>query len=219
MNLSLMAGGKAMVKLVLNFTVSASLARALLVCYVVTIGFAPSAKADDYQYTVTFDPSNSTGLSTTFAFETTSLLGSATVSIDPSDIQLIAAPHAGSVIQSLEANNQGFAVDWLLIRNPSLWSSEHCSNANCVSDDAAGTFLNPITAPGTYQFNFVDMTDQVIGGGTAFEYHTPADSSLYNSNVSIVVTPEPKSGPMVGACFLMCAAVVLRRKTPGILNS
>jgi hypothetical protein len=56
-----------------------------------------------------------------------------------------------------------------------------------------------LRAPGTYQVNFVDITDQVIGGGTVFEYHTPADSSLYSSNVSIVVTPEPNSGPMVGA--------------------
>jgi hypothetical protein len=56
----------------------------------------PSARADHFQYTISFDPLNSTGLAAIVSFETASLLGSAIVSIDPSSVQIIASPRDGA---------------------------------------------------------------------------------------------------------------------------
>jgi hypothetical protein len=206
-----------MVKFAGNRGAAFLFARIVFVCALFAIGLAPVARADTYQYTVAFDSLNSTGLYTSFSFDTTSLLGSASVSIDPSDVHVIAAPHEGfnvtNEIQNLTVSSNSFAVTWLAIIGPvSAGCLGSFTNWNCYNSIANGSFLNPITSPGTYQFDSISMGDHLIGGGQLLEYN-PGNSPSLEGKVSLMVTPEPNSGLMFGGCVLLCAAVALRRRT------
>ena len=180
-----------MVKVAGNLRAAVLSARVLLVCSLFAIGLAPSAGADFYQYTVTFDPLNATCavrdcLYTKFSFDTTSLLGNASVSINPSEVQVIAAPHEGfdvtNFITNLNVSSSSFSVVWLSKIGP---VSDGCfgelTNFNCFNSAGNGTFLNPITSPGTYQFDGIDMTDYKIGAGQQLEYYPAKDPLLEGS--------------------------------------
>jgi hypothetical protein len=186
-----------------------------LISSIFVIGSAPSARADDFQYTVTFDTFNAYGMYTSFSFDTTSLLGTTNVSIDPSDVHIIAAPNSGGDVtyntESLTASSSGFRFSLIGRSGPDPCAGAF-TNFNCINTWGTGEFTNPITSPGTYQFDFVDLSKYVIGGGLLDEVHTPQQYDLYSSNVSVILTPEPNSGLMFGGCFLLCAGVALRRK-------
>jgi hypothetical protein len=105
--LSLIAG-KAMLKRVRNLRVAVLLARVLLVCSIFAVGLAPSAKADEYQYTITFDPFdplNLTGLSMSATFEATSLPGSTDLDVDPSSVHILNSPHAASFVDYVNVSD------------------------------------------------------------------------------------------------------------------
>jgi hypothetical protein len=204
-----------MVKLGVCLRAAVLLARVLLACALFAL--APSARADgDFQYTVTFDAFNAYGMYTSYSFDTTSLLGTTSVSIDPSDVRIIAAPNTGGDVtyntESFSASSSAFSFSLIAQSGPDPCAGAF-TNFNCITTSGSGEFISPITSPGTYQFDSVDISKYVIGGGLFDEVHTPNQYDLYSSNVSLTVTPEPTTGFLVGASFLLCAAVVWRRKT------
>jgi hypothetical protein len=211
---SLMGRGRGMVKLEGNRRAAVLSVRLLLVCSFLMIGLAPSARADGYQYTVTFDPSNSTGDSFSISFDTTSILGSSLVTIDPGDVKVLNAEFQGLpasgfyVLGDITVRDDYFAVTLQRERCPG-----GCNNiSNYLDDQITGNahLLNPITSPGTYQTPDItggsQMQYYVVGGGPPFTYVDPG------ATVTLMATPEPNSGLMFGGCFLLCAAVALRRK-------
>jgi hypothetical protein len=65
-------------------------ARVLLICSL-AIGFASTARADEYQYTITFDPSSQSGLSMSATF-LAGMLPGGLGTIDPASVQILNAP-------------------------------------------------------------------------------------------------------------------------------
>ena len=57
-----------MLKVVENCRPAVPFARVLLICSLFAIGFASTARADEYQHTITFDPSSQSGLSMSATF-------------------------------------------------------------------------------------------------------------------------------------------------------
>jgi hypothetical protein len=196
-----------MVEVVGNRRAALRFFRVLLVCSLFAIGLAVSARADDFQYTVTFDPSNVTGDSFSVSFDTTSLLGSTTVNINPSDGHVVFGPHPNEYVSDISVSDNIFSVVITSERCPG-----GCGIPGYLDDVTTGTasFLTPITAPGTDQitdpFLLNQMTDHVIGGGDISEYPNTA------ATVTLMVTPEPSTWLTAGSAFLLCVAFVMRRK-------
>ena len=184
-------------------------ARVLLVSSLFAIGLAPSARADDYQYTITFDPLNQSGLSMSATFDATSLPGSTGLDVDPSSVQILNSPYAAPFVENITVQNDSLFMSIDMQTCPG-----GCGSANYLERRDVGqvSLLNPITGPGTYQFGSNDVNtygtleEWVVGGGGPTGIFNPEGS------VTIVVTPEPNSGLMFGGCFLLCAAVASRRK-------
>jgi hypothetical protein len=65
-------------------------ARVLLISSL-AIGFASTARADEYQYTITFDPSSQSGLSMSATF-LAGMLPGGLGTIDPASVQILNAP-------------------------------------------------------------------------------------------------------------------------------
>jgi hypothetical protein len=200
-----------------NRRAAVTLARVLVVCSLFVIGLAPSAKADaqSYKYTITFTsaPEYGGGLSFNMAvsFVTSGLLGSGTMSIDPNSVVVLAAPLDDSTLVSLTANNGEFDASFV---------GQACPGCGYLpgqferDDHYSDFFLNPITAPGTYQpfiSEVVDATHSTNPPGES--YQDFLNHGGFGDSVSVVATPEPNTGFLVGICFLCCALLAVVRRT------
>jgi hypothetical protein len=199
-----------MVKVAGNRSAAVLVARFLLVCTLLAIGFTSNARANEYQYTITFDPMNLSGLSMSVKFDATSLPGSTGLNIDPSDVQIFNSPYAAPYVESVSVQNNSLSLAIDMQTCPG--GCDGIAGYLTRRDVGIVDLLNPITGPGTYQFGSNDLNtygtleEWVVGGGSPIGIFNPEGS------VAVMVTPEPNSGLMIGACFLLCAAVALRRK-------
>jgi hypothetical protein len=206
-----------MFNVVENRRAAFAFARVLLVCSLFAIGFTPAANADaqSYQYTITFTsaPEYGDGLSFNMAlsFVTSGLLGSGTTNIDPNSVVVLAAPLNDSSLVSLTANNGEFHASFV---------GQACPGCGYLPgqferDDSYSDFLqNPITAPGTYQpfiSEVVDATHTTSPPSESFQDFL--NHGGFGDSVSVVATPEPNTGSLVGACFLCCLMIVLLRRS------
>jgi hypothetical protein len=118
--------------------------RLLPISSIFVIGLAPSARADDFQYTLTFDTFNAYGMDTSFSFDTTSLLGTTNASIDPSDVHIIAAPNSGGDVthntESLTASSSGFSFSLIARSDPAPCAGAF-TNFNCINAWGTGVSL------------------------------------------------------------------------------
>jgi hypothetical protein len=188
------------------------LARLLLVCSLFAIGLGPAARANEYQYTITFDPLNLSGLSMGVMFDAASLPGTFGLAIDPGSVQILNAPDPGSTVSSVSVFG-----DFVSVELRSETCPGGCDGIPGYLDHRTvgdASLLNPIAGPGTYQFGpssdqqtvYSTLSEFVVGGG-------PGTGPVnLEGSVTIVVTPEPNTGLMFGSCFLLCAAGALRRK-------
>jgi hypothetical protein len=199
-----------MVKLERNRRASVLLARVLLVCSFFAVGLAPSAKADEYQYTVSFAGASSFDLGgATVTFDTSSIINGPTV-IDPSSVQVLEAPQGDSLVSLFLNAGDFFSMSFFAPCGTTYPNSRPCTNIanqNNEYDSYQGSFFTPVTAPGTYSFDEAVVEEEVIGGTILQDGGVPA-------TLTLVATPEPNSGLMFGACFLLCAAIALRRRLP-----
>ena len=198
--------------LVGNRSVAVVLARLLLVCSLFAIGLAPAARADEYQYTIAFDPLNLSGLSMSVMFDAASLPSSSALAIDPGSIQILNAPDPGSTVY-----NVSLYGDFVSMELRSETCPGGCDGISGYLDHRTvgdASLLNPITGPGTYQFGptsdqqtvYSTLSEFVVGGG-------PGTGPVnVEGSVTIAETPEPNSGLMIGTCFLICTVIVLLRK-------
>ena len=209
-----------MVKVAWNRRAAVLLARVLLVCSFFAIGLAPQVKAESFEYTVTFggDTYLSQGfkLTTAISFTLPTLLGSDSVNIDPSSVQVLEAPVASapdttgtifttvaSSLFSVTASDNAFSVAFLYQRPTGFWER---------NDSYSMIFNSPITGAGVYQSDRSELIDVTQGNdplGMSFNNYGP---NFQGDSVTVKVTPEPNSGLMFGGCFLLCAAVALRRR-------
>jgi len=209
-----------MVKVAWNRRAAVLLARVLLVCSFFAIGLAPPVKAESFEYTVTFggDTYLSQGLklTTAISFTLPTLLSSDFVNIDPGNVQVLEAPVAfapdttgtifttvASSLFSVTANDNAFFVAFLYQRPTGFWER---------NDSYSMIFNSPITGVGVYQSDKSQLTDVTQGNdplGMSFNTYGP---NVQGDSVTVKVTPEPNSGLMFGGCFLLCAAVALRRR-------
>ena len=201
-----------MFKLVGNRRAAVVLILLLLVGFLFAIGLAPAARADEYQYTITFDPLNLSGLSMSVMFDAASLPSSLGLAIDPGSVQILNAPDPGSTVY-----NVSVLGDFVSVELRSETCPGGCDGISGYLDHRTvgdASLLNPITGPGTYQFGpasdqqnvYSTLSEFVVGGG-------PGTGPVnIEGSLNIAETPEPNSGLMFGSCFLLCVAVALRRK-------
>ena len=85
-----------MLKVVENCRPAVPFARVLLICSLFAIGFASTARADEYQHTITFDPSSQSGLSMSATF-LAGMLPGGLGTIDPASVQIPKCSSLGSL--------------------------------------------------------------------------------------------------------------------------
>jgi hypothetical protein len=192
-----------MLKLERNRRVVVLSARLLLVFSFFAIGLAPAARAEGYQYTVTFTDNTGMGFSAAVTFNTSSILNSSSTFIDPSDVQVLEAIQ-GDSLDGLIFSGQNFDMDFTAPCSATVQGCTITPGQGNEIDNYRGVFNTPVTAPGTYSFDLVDMTHSVDGG--------PFTQNYFPGSMTLVMTPEPNSGLMFGSCFLLCTAVALRRR-------
>ena len=132
---------------------AALLARVVLVCSLFAIGLAAPARANDYQYTITVDPLNLSGLSMSVMFDATSLPGSTGLNVDPSTVQILNSPYASPYVEDvsiLPENND--TIEMSIDTQTCPGGCDGIPNYLTRSDTAFIELLKPITGPGIYQF-------------------------------------------------------------------
>lgn len=140
-----------MLKVVENCRPAVSFARVLLICSLFAIGFASTARADEYQYTITFDPSGQSGLSMSATF-LAGMLPGGLGTIVPASVQILNAPAwysdpYGANI-AVTATSVGLEID-------TQTCPGGCDNiVDYLKPQDIGHVSLPlaITGPGTYQF-------------------------------------------------------------------
>jgi hypothetical protein len=168
------------------------------------------------------------------------LLGDTPVNIDPSDVQVVEAPtdyqpNGDSAISHLvgltyqAGGVQAHFYDEVNTPNTSVCYSGVCTITTSHfqrDDNYVLNFSNAITAPGNYVPVEANLFDSTLGTGQYLgeSHNTYSDvngivcgvtcnpTGAEIDGLSIVATPEPNTGFLVGACFLLCAAVAFRRK-------
>jgi len=178
-----------MFKVARNRRTALLLARVLLVCSLFVMGLAPSSRADDFKYTVTMDPTNRTGLFTSFSFQTKTLIGSDLESIDPHKIHMLEGPLPGSVLESFSIDNQSLAAHFVQPCSVTERCEEGIVGAGDDWTDESAHLISAMTSPGTYQFDFMDITNLVVAGGGVDQ-----NDRFQDGSVTLLVTPKPKSG-------------------------
>jgi hypothetical protein len=215
-------------------------ARIFFVWSLIGVAADSRAMADDvpsYQYTMTFgwlDSQSGFHLNMELRFVTHGLLGDSTVNIDPNDVQVLEAPVAGQPSGSFVASHLiGLTADDATYQ-AHFYNGLNTTAGSFERDDNYGLFYaNAITAPGDYIPVMAQLVDTTHGTGqflgesyTEYNDHngivcnvTCDPTGVEIDGLSIVATPEPNTGFLVGACFLLTVAVALRRKIPSYLRT
>jgi hypothetical protein len=229
-----------MLKVVENRGAAAAIGLVLLVCSLFTIGLVPIAKADgvqSYQYTVRFgSPIFASGyaLNMAISFTTSGLIGGTLVNIDPSNVTVLLAPTAGapigpgnvdslvvSPLVSFSASDEYFDATFLYgIPCPASEQATICSARPFRwqrQDEYQAYFNQPIMGTGVYAIDDSVLTDATVGGdplGESYaQYHNHEGSGGLGDSVSVLATPEPNTGILVGACLLCSTVIALWRRT------
>jgi hypothetical protein len=102
-----------------------------------------------------------------------------------------------------------------------------CLNPDCSAFESPGHWQRDsdyseyvaqlITGPGVYVPDVTELRDHWFGDyplGESYRDTVNRDgiNAPFADSISVVATPEPNTGFLVGACFLLCAAIAFRRK-------
>jgi hypothetical protein len=204
----------------------------LLVCSLFAIGFTPAANADSYEYTVTFNSaaylSGESKLTMAVSFVLPGLLDGTMTSINPSAVHVLEAPIAdapvgvnnsylpvSSSLVSLSASNQEIDVVFTELVCPGGPCGVDPSFPSSVrwerQDNYVSVFDAPIAGMGIHQAHFSELIDATFGYDPVGESHNTYMGD--GDSVSVVATPEPNTGSLVGACFLCCLMIVSLRRS------
>jgi hypothetical protein len=229
-----------MVKFAGNRRAAILIFRIFLVWSLFAIALAPPAKADgvqSYQYTFTFTSAPNSGadsipdsnINMSISFVTSGLLGSTSTTIDPNVVQVLEAPTAfvpagtydpservSSPLVSLQANDQSFSATFLYQAPcPVADQPNICSTFRWQRFDNYEALFNvPLTGTGTFPSDVSVLSDSTNGNDPIGESHAQyvnEEDAFGIDSVSVMATPEPTTGLLVGACFL-CTFVALRRR-------
>lgn len=189
------------------------------------------------------DAPNGSSMNMQLRFVVSGLLGDAVVNIDPNHVQVLEAPvapvpkedanfavgndqwtSAPLHLVSLAVSDNGVADAYFSIE---VHNPHGCLNPDCSAfidghwqrdDDYQENLYAPITAVGTYIPHDTHLTDHGFGdyplGETFNVVNNFEELAGTGDSISVVATPEPNTGFLVGACFLLSVAVVLRRRIP-----